>query len=103
MRKRNNRIWCRLNDKEYCQLKKNIIITGLTQESYLRKLIMGTRPKEAPPIEYHQMIQILLVIGNNLNQITTKLNSINKLDSNELQMINNQLRQAIVFVQKEFE
>jgi predicted phage-related endonuclease len=80
MRKRNNRIWCRLNDQEYQQIQKNIAVTGLTQEAYLRKLILGIQPKEAPPLEYHELIKNLIHIGQTLNQIAAKYNSIGMLD-----------------------
>ena len=80
MRKRNHRIWCRLNDQEYAKYLSQVNKTGLSQESYLRKLITGCQIKEMPPVEYYKLIQELMRAGHNLNQIAAKANSLHLID-----------------------
>lgn len=62
MLKRNIKITFRLNAKEQQQLKKNVKRTGLSQETYIRRLIEGYVPKELPPIDYHAMMRELNAI-----------------------------------------
>lgn len=73
MLKRNIKITFRLNAKEQQQLKKNVKRTGLSQETYIRRLIEGYVPKELPPIDYHAMMRELNAIGNSMNQIAGPL------------------------------
>lgn len=80
MRKRNNRIWCRLNDQEYAKYLSQVKKTGLSQEAFLRKLITGCQVKEMPPLDYFKLIQELMRTGNNLNQIAAKTNSLHLFD-----------------------
>lgn len=75
MLKRNIKITFRLNAKEQQQLKKNVKRTGLSQETYIRKLIEGYVPKELPPIDYHAMMRELNAIGNSMNQIAARANT----------------------------
>ena len=69
MLKRNIKITFRLNAKEQQQLK------GLSQETYIRRLIEGYVPKELPPIDYHAMMRELNAIGNSMNQIAARANA----------------------------
>ena len=50
MRKRNVSILFRLNKKEAEALDKKVKKSGLSREAYLRQLISGAVPKEAPPL-----------------------------------------------------
>lgn len=75
MLKRNIKITFRLNAKEQQQLKKNVKRTGLSQETYIRRLIEGYVPKELPPIDYHAMMRELNAIGNSMNQIAARANA----------------------------
>ena len=69
MRKRNVAILFRLNKKEAEALDKKVKKSGLNREAYLRQLISGVVPKDAPPPDYYSMMRELHKIGNNLNQI----------------------------------
>lgn len=102
MRKRNHRIWCRLNDEEYSRYQTQVLKSGLCQEAYFRKLITGCQLKEAPPLEYHKLLKQLMGIGNNLNQIATKANSLQLVNQvlyiktyKELQSLIVQIQSAI--------
>ena len=72
MRKRNVPILFRLNKKEAELLDKRVKRCGLTREAYLRHLVAGYAPKEAPPPDYYAMMRELYGIGRNLNQIAQK-------------------------------
>lgn len=75
MRKRNCRVWVRLNKDEYEALQKKVRKTKLSQEGYIRLLLNDVTPKETPPVEYHSFIRELRAIGNSLNQIARRANA----------------------------
>jgi len=80
MRKRNVSILFRLNRKEAESLDKKVKKSGLTREAYLRHLINGVVPNDAPPPDYFSMMRELHRIGNNLNQISQKVHVLNVVD-----------------------
>ena len=47
---------------------------------YLRHLVNGLEPQDAPPPDYYAMMRELHGIGNNLNQIAVKAHTLNVLD-----------------------
>lgn len=69
VRKRNNRVQVRLDNKEHQAFLKAVRRSRLSQEVYLRHLINGVVPQDAPPPDYYAMTQQLYRIGSNLNQI----------------------------------
>lgn len=80
MRKRNVAILFRLNRKEAEALDKKVKKSGLNREAYLRHLISGVVPRDAPPPDYYSMMRELHRIGNNLNQIAQKAHTLNVID-----------------------
>lgn len=80
MRKRNVAIMFRLNHREAEELDKRVRKSGLNREAYLRQLIQGVVPKDAPPPDYYSMMRELHKIGNNLNQIAQKAHTLNVID-----------------------
>lgn len=80
MRKRNVAILFRLNRKEAEALDKKVKKSGLNREAYLRHLIEGVVPRDAPPPDYYSMMRELHKIGNNLNQICQKAHTLNVID-----------------------
>ena len=80
MRKRNVAILFRLNRKEAEALDKKVKKSGLSREAYLRHLISGVVPRDAPPPDYYSMMRELHRIGNNLNQIAQKAHILNVFD-----------------------
>lgn len=80
MRKRNVPIMFRLNRKEAEALDKKVKKSGISREAYLRHLITGVVPKDAPPPDYYSMMRELHKVGNNLNQIAKKANALNVID-----------------------
>ena len=80
MRKRNVHIQFWLNRKEAESLDKKVRRSGLSREAYLRHLIDGVVPQDAPPPDYFSMMRELYGIANNLNQIAQKAHTLNVID-----------------------
>ena len=80
VRKRNNRVQVRLDNKEHQAFMKAVKKSQLSQEVYLRHLINGVVPQDAPPPDYYAMMQQLYRIGNSLNQIAQKAHTLNVID-----------------------
>lgn len=70
----------RLNEQEAEAFRERVKQSGLTQESYLRQVISGKMPRDAPPPDYYAMMRELHKIGNNLNQIAQKAHVLNVID-----------------------
>jgi len=80
MRNRNVHIQFWLNKKEAQALDKLVKKSGLSREAYLRHLINGVVPQDAPPPNYFSMMKELHAIGNNLNQIAQKAHVLSVMD-----------------------
>lgn len=81
MRKRNIRVQLWLNKKEAEMLDKRVRRSSLSREAYLRHLINGLVPRDAPPTDYFSMMRELYRIGNSLNQIAQKAHIQNVVDA----------------------
>lgn len=80
MNKRIIEIKVRLNRKEAEMLNKRVKKSGLSREAYLRHLIVGSVPRDAPPPDYYSMMRELYRIGNNLNQVAQQAHALNVID-----------------------
>lgn len=80
MRRRNVAVLFRLTEKEALRLDEKVRRSGLNREAYLRQLISGAVPKDAPPPDYYSMMKELYRIGNNLNQIAQKAHVLHVID-----------------------
>jgi len=69
MRKRNIHIQLWLYEKEAAHLAKLVKRSGLTQSTYLRHLINGVVPQDAPPPDYYRMMEELRNVGTALDRI----------------------------------
>jgi len=81
MRNRNIHIQFWLNEKEAESFNKKVKRSGVTREVYLRQLINGYVPTDAPPPDYFAMLKELHYIGVNLNQIAQKAYALNVIDT----------------------
>lgn len=77
---RNCRVQVRLDNKEYQGFMKAVRKSGLSQEVYLRHLINGVVPQDAPPPDYYHFMRELHGVGNNLNQIAQKAHVLGVID-----------------------
>ncbi len=81
MRKRDVHVQLWLNQKEAEVLSRNAQRCKLSQSAYLRHLIMGFVPCEAPPLDYHAMMRQIYHAGRSLNQIAAKAHVLNVIDA----------------------
>jgi hypothetical protein len=81
MRKRNVQIITRLNPDERARFKARVRKSGLSQEAYVRDLINGYVPTDAPPPDYFAMMKVLCQIGNDLNRIAQKARVLDAADA----------------------
>ena len=84
MRNRTIQFNVRLTQSEYTRVVQNSKKSNLTISGYVRMLINGYVPKEAPPIEYHEIMCQL-----------TKLANKNYPDNSDLCKVILQLQEAI--------
>ena len=80
MTKRNIEIKVRLSRKEAENLNKQVKKCRLSREAYLRHLITGEVPREAPPPEYFAFMREMHYVGHNLNQIAQKAHVLGVID-----------------------
>ncbi len=80
LRKRSIRVAVRFNQAEHERFQKLVSDSGLSQEEYLRQLVRGVVPRDAPPPDYYKMMRQLYHIGNLLNQIAKKAHVLNVMD-----------------------
>lgn len=80
MRSRNIRLQVWVNEKELAILDRKAQRSRLTRAAYIRQLIRGYIPRDAPPPDYYAMMKELYRIGNNLNQIAQKAHVLNVID-----------------------
>lgn len=73
-----------LSREEAEALKRNAEKTCLTETALVRLLITGFEPREKPDTAFHQDMNRLSAIGNNLNQIAARLNSSGEIDGAQL-------------------
>lgn len=80
MRKRQikKQVW--LNREEAMLLKKKAKKVGLKEAELIRNLIIGFEPREKPDDRFYDVMKEMRAIGNNLNQIAKKANSLNFID-----------------------
>jgi len=103
MRKRTFRVRVWLNEMEYNTLKISVQKSGLSQEAFLRKILNGYQVKEFPPLEFRELIRQICAIGNSLNQIAAKANSLHMLDAEKYQQNYRQLLNILLSIQKKCE
>jgi hypothetical protein len=80
MRKRIVHIQFWLDKKEAESFNKMVKRSGISREVYLRHLINGLIPTDAPPPDYYTMMRELHGIGTNLNQIAQKAHVLGAID-----------------------
>lgn len=84
MRNRTVQLNIRLTQNEYNRVIQNSKKSNLTVSGYVRMLINGYLPKEAPSIEYHAIMRQLTELANK-----------NYPDNNDLRKVILQLQEAV--------
>ena len=99
MSNRNYEIKVRLTQAEMAHLTRLVNGSKLSREAYLRQLISGVIPQDAPPPDYFSMMQQLYRIGNNLNQIAQKAHALNAIDTYHYDEAVREFREAVQKIQ----
>lgn len=81
IRNRNVKIQLWLNKAEARNLQEKAKRSHLSVAAYLRHLISGVVPKEAPLPDFFAMMRELHYIGNNLNQLAMEAHALNAIDA----------------------
>ncbi len=102
MRNRNikKQVW--LNREEAQILKKKAKQVGLNESELFRNLILGFEPREKPDEKFYEALKEMRAIGNNLNQIARKANSLNFVDYHLYQKEAAKWNSFILRIKKEF-
>ena len=95
MRARNEQINIRLSPRELKRLDSHASRSRLTRSAYLRHLINGVQPKEAPPTDYYHMMREIHALGSNLNQLAHWANCTGEMEVFRIEAAIKELRQAI--------
>ena len=77
-------ILLRLTAEEYAHLKATADAAGLKLEPMLRQLILGVELRPRPPDEYAALLRELSAIGNRINQLAAKANTLGFVDAPQL-------------------
>ena len=92
MRSRNIQIPLRLSEEEYAVLMKKVGKCKCSRESYIRSLINGSSPKEAPPADYYKMLSKISRESANLNQLLVVARTKKFIDTPELRKLMEEIR-----------
>ena len=77
---RPHEVHLRLSEEEYRALEKNRAKCRLSQQTYLRKMCLNEKPKEHPPVEFFQLLNILDKIKDELYRIAVIAEKIGQID-----------------------
>ncbi len=75
MRKREHVIPLRLNKKELAYLEKQVELSRMPREEYLRALVMGGEGRARPCTHHADLLRKVAGLGNNANQLAHVANS----------------------------
>ena len=87
MLKRDKEIKVRFTPKELDYINRCATRTHRSREAYIRMVLSGTVPREAPPADYYNLIIEVRRVGNNLNQLLKVANSTGFIDSEKLKTV----------------
>lgn len=83
MKNRTVDLHIRLTEKEASELKRKAKMCRITQSALVRILLNGYEPRQAPDERFYEAMRCLSAVGNNLNQLAKKANSLGFLDRAE--------------------
>lgn len=85
----------RLTPKEAQSLDAKVRRSGLSREAYLRQLIKGVVPRDAPPPDYYSMMKELYRIGNSLTRIAGNAHMQNAAEAQRYDRDLQEFREAV--------
>ena len=69
-----------LSPEDTKELKRKAELAGLTETAVIRILIRGYEPREKPDGRFYDAMRNLSAIGNNINQLAAKANTLGFVD-----------------------
>ena len=81
MRNRNIQKIIRFNRSEAQDLQKKAKKACMSEARLIRLLIKGYEPKEKPDDKFYDVMRELSAIGNNINQLAVKANTLDFVDT----------------------
>ena len=84
MRNRNIQKIVRFNRKEAQDLQKKARKACMSEAGLIRLLVKGYEPREKPDERFYDVMRELSSIGNNINQLSVKANSLGFIDTVQL-------------------
>ena len=85
MQKRTIQILFRLNEREADHLYDLVAKSGRSREAFLRAMIEGYQLCERPDREFYKAMLEISAIGNNVNQLAAKANTLGFIDVPKLE------------------
>ena len=70
--------------QEVAELKRKAEIAGISETAVIRLLIRGYEPREKPDGNFYEAMRKLSAIGNNINQLAAKANTLGFVDAPQL-------------------
>lgn len=102
MKNRTVDLHIRLTVEEASELKRKAKMCRITQSALIRILLNGYEPRQAPDERFYKAMRQLSAIGNNLNQLAKKANSLDLLDGAEYKRQAEKLWSLQNEIEKEF-
>lgn len=94
------RVW--LSEKENEELERKARIAGLPKSSVIRILLKGYEPREQPDERFYETMRQFYAIGNNLNQLARKANTLGWVDSKALADLSERLAKFQLEIEQAF-
>ena len=92
----------RISPQENEELLKKLEQTKMNKSEFVRKAISNVEIKEKPDREFYNTTQQLIRIGNNLNQIAKKANSLDFINTKEYQENADELKNLITEIKEKY-
>lgn len=70
-----------LSPQDARELKRKAKLCGITETAVIRILLHGYEPKEKPDARFYETMRQLSAIGNNINQLALKANTLGFIDT----------------------
>lgn len=70
-----------LSSQEAAELKRKAELAGISETAVIRLLIRGYAPREKPDGRFYDAMRNLSAIGNNINQLAAKANTLGFVDA----------------------
>ena len=84
-----------LSPQDARELKRKAELCGITETAVIRILLHGYEPKEKPDTRFYEAMRQLSAIGNNINQLAVKANTLGFVDQVQYRKETDKLERVI--------